>query len=234
MLPGWRATAPPEFATTAEPGSEPPPEVAAVQLLGPEAGLSIRIVFRGLGAERVADGLTPAVRVQLLELLAPALAAAAPSANRPTTPRSAGATRSAQAPPTFGAAPAEGPPPHVLRLGERLTVQQGLDGAARVARCWALGCRDNAARRQLARGERPARELSPVPRLGASEWHVCLAGPAGAPFWTTSARRFAARVRVQNLPGRPYVAGFVGRSFPSKAEAESYLDGAGFAIPPQI
>ena len=124
-------------------------------------------------------------------------------------------------------------PAHVLALASRLTLQQGLDGEARVTRCWALGVRDNRSRLLLAAGDYVRRESSPLPKL-RTEWCVCLAGPAGAPFWTTSVTRFNARVRIQNLPGKPLVDGFVGRELGSKSEAEAYLAGAGFALPEQI
>ena len=50
--------------------------------------------------------------------------------------------------------------------------------------------------------------LVALPKLG-TEWSVCLAGVPGSPFWTQSLSRFNNRVRVQNLPGRPLVAGAV-------------------------
>ena len=180
--------------------------------------LEVRLVFRGPGADLAVSRLDPATRELLRELLAPVLGHS-PSASAP-----------APAPPTE--APRE-PPAHVLALGGRLSVQQGLTGRDRVTRCWALGVRDNAARLRLAAGERVPREASPLPRL-RTEWCVCLAGVAGAPFWTDRSSRYNSWVRVQNRPGRPLVDGVVGRELPSKGEAEAYLAGAGFELPSQI
>ena len=213
--------------TTAEPGPEPPPESAVVRLFGGEGQLEVRLVLRGPGAGTALEAL-PVEVVQLVrDSLAPFIAAnpAGPGVAPPRARRTAPAPGTAEVPPPV--------PEHIARLGDRLSVQQGLDGTARIRRSFELGFRDNRARLEIEAGNHVRREPSPLPRLGA-EWSVCLAGAGGAPFWTTKQRRYSVRCRVQNRPGRPLADGVVGRDLPSKSEAEAYLAGAGFDIPEQI
>jgi len=160
-----------------------------VRLSAPDEPLEVRLQFRGPGADLAVARLTTAQRQSLLEILSPLLAPPA-----------------ARAPPAAG--PLQGPavvdlvqdpPPHILRLADRLSVQQGLDGPARIRRAPLQGVRDERSRLRLANGERVAREPSPLPRL-RTEWCVCLAGTAGAPFWTPSVSRYNSRVRIQNRP----------------------------------
>jgi len=150
-------------------------------------------------------------------------------------PRPAPAGEAPEPAPEDGAAPEDRarPPQHILALGSRLQALRGLTPDQRIARAWNLGIADREACDLLASGGRGFTAATPEPWLKPVLF-VCLRGGLGAPFQTTSSGECQRRVRDHSLPGKPFLPGAVWRGLPSKAEAEAYLAGAGFAIPPSV
>ena len=184
----------------------------------------VRLSFVGEGADTAAVRLRESGALERIkDLLAAALLPAEPE------PAPAPAAEA----PEPGVAYGPALPSHILQLGARLQTLSGLTPDQRIARAWNLGISDRQVCDLIAEGGQGFTTATPEPRLKPVIF-VCLRGGRGSPFLTVKTGECQNRVRDQTLPGRPFLPGAVWRGLPSRAEAEAYLAGARFAIPPTI